>query len=84
MKLLRVLRTKELTRVGGNETIRVDFRAGHGHQPATSRRGGGRKRFRDDLYFRINVFRIELPPLRERPGDVPRSPRTSSHGSRSR
>jgi DNA-binding NtrC family response regulator len=68
--LLRVLQEHELKRVGGNETIKVDFRlvtATHRDLEAEVASG----RFRDDFYFRINVFQIPLPPLRERAGDVP-------------
>ncbi len=68
-KLLRVLQTGELERVGGNDTIRVDVRV-----LAATRRELDREvqlgRFRDDLYHRLAVARIELPPLRDRHGDV--------------
>ncbi|MHB8535802.1 MAG: sigma-54-dependent transcriptional regulator [Sulfuricaulis sp.] len=70
LKLLRVLQEKEIQRVGGNETIRVDVRI-----MATTNRdletAIAAKAFRSDLYYRLNVVRIQLPPLRERMEDVP-------------
>jgi len=68
--LLRVLETKELTRIGGGRPIKVDFRvicATNENLEAAVREG----RFREDFYYRINVFTIELPPLRARRSDIP-------------
>lgn len=68
-KLLRVIDRSELKRVGGQKTIRVDVRV-----LAATRRDLDKEvaagRFRDDLFHRLAVARIELPPLRERHGDV--------------
>jgi Nif-specific regulatory protein len=68
-KLLRVLEEKTLVRVGGSMTIRTDVRvlAASNQDLAEMVR---RKRFREDLYFRLNVVTLELPPLRERGADI--------------
>jgi DNA-binding NtrC family response regulator len=70
IKLLRVLQEKEIQRVGGNETIPVDVRI-----LATTNRNLEQAvmdgAYRNDLYYRLNVARIHLPPLRERIEDVP-------------
>jgi DNA-binding NtrC family response regulator len=69
-KLLRVLQERELERVGGNRTIKVDVRV----IATTNRRldeSVGKKEFRQDLFFRLNVVPIHLAPLRERIEDVP-------------
>ena len=68
--LLRVLEEKKITRVGGNAQISVDFRliaATNKNLEAMSAEG----KFREDLYYRVNVFSIAIPPLRERREDIP-------------
>ncbi len=69
-KLLRVLQERELERVGGNRTIKVDVRV----IATTNRRleeSVERKEFRQDLFFRLNVVPILVPPLRDRKEDIP-------------
>jgi two-component system nitrogen regulation response regulator NtrX len=69
-KLLRAIEAKEIERVGGGKPVRVDVRI----VSATNKdlaRGVVDGAFRDDLLFRLNVIPIPLPPLRDRPGDIP-------------
>jgi two-component system nitrogen regulation response regulator NtrX len=69
-KLLRAIEAKEIERVGGGKPIRVDVRI----VSATNRdltRAVAEGAFRDDLLFRLNVIPIDIPPLRERPDDIP-------------
>jgi len=70
VKLLRILGERALERVGGNRLIEVDVRlvvATHRSLERLVQEG----KFREDLYFRIRVVQIQLPPLRERPEDIP-------------
>lgn len=69
-RLLRVLQTNEIERVGGNKTIHVDVRiiaATHQNLERLVQEG----HFREDLWFRLNVFPISIPPLRQRIEDIP-------------
>ncbi len=70
ISLLRVLQEREFQRVGGNESFRIDVRvvaATNRNLEAAIVEGG----FRDDLFYRLNVFPIEVPPLRQRKEDIP-------------
>ncbi len=70
IKLLRFLQEHEFERVGGNQTIKVDVRV----VTATNRdllQRVKEGKFREDLYYRLNVISIEVPPLRARPSDIP-------------
>jgi len=70
MDLLRVIETKKFTRLGGDKTIDVDFRvisATNKDLEKAIKEGS----FREDLYYRLNVFSVVLPPLRERRTDIP-------------
>jgi transcriptional regulator with PAS, ATPase and Fis domain len=69
-KLLRVLQDGVVTRLGGTEPLRTDVRV----ICATNRdleADVAARRFREDLFYRINILRLDLPPLRERPDDIP-------------
>lgn len=70
VKLLRVLQERCFERVGGSETIQIDVRViGATNRPLIKLVEEGK--FRQDLYFRLNVIKIEMPPLRDRPEDIP-------------
>lgn len=70
LKLLRVLQTREFERVGGNETLSVDVRLIVAtNRPLEREMAAGR--FRSDLYYRLHIFPISMPTLRERKEDIP-------------
>ncbi len=70
VELLRVIETKQFTRVGGNEVIKSDFRViAATNEPLEDLVKQGK--FREDLYYRLDVFTILIPPLRERIEDIP-------------
>ena len=68
-RLLRIIQEREFYRIGGKEPVRVDTRiiaaTNHDLEKLIEK-----KKFREDLYFRLNVVRIEMPPLRERKSDI--------------
>ncbi len=69
-KILRVLQEKEIRRVGGNESFRVDVRV----VAATNKNLAeevAEERFREDLFYRVNVVTVTVPPVRDRRGDIP-------------
>ena len=69
VKLLRVLETSEFQRVGGTETLRTDVRViAATHRDLEEEMAAGR--FRSDLYYRLKVVKVDIPPLRERPDDI--------------
>jgi DNA-binding NtrC family response regulator len=69
VKLLRALEEGEIERVGGGETIKIDVRVIASTKKDLKQLAAEGK-FREDLFYRLNVFPINLPPLRERPGDI--------------
>jgi two-component system NtrC family response regulator/two-component system response regulator HydG len=70
VKLLRFLEEREFERVGGNKTFKVDVRiVAATHRDLKKKLEEGS--FREDLYYRLNVIEIHIPPMRERPGDIP-------------
>jgi len=70
VKLLRVIQERELTRVGGNGNVGIDVRI-IGATKVDLRRMVDERRFREDLYYRLNIIPLLLPPLRDRKEDIP-------------
>jgi two-component system NtrC family response regulator len=70
VKLLRLLQSGDFERLGGRDTVHVDVRVVAASQLDLAEEVGA-GRFRDDLYYRLNVVSVSLPPLRQRKGDVP-------------
>jgi two-component system response regulator AtoC len=70
IKLLRVLQEKEITRVGGNENIEIDTRIICATKIDLKQKVE-KKEFREDLYYRLNIVPVKIPPLRERKEDIP-------------
>ncbi|GGO87864.1 sigma-54-dependent Fis family transcriptional regulator [Marinobacterium nitratireducens] len=70
IKLLRVLEERAIERLGSNQTIPLDLRV-IAATKADLREQAARGLFREDLYYRLNVVRLDIPPLRERPEDIP-------------
>jgi len=70
MDLLRVIEAKQFTPLGSNKVVNVDFRVVAATNTDLEKKVA-EKEFREDLYYRLNVFSIQIPPLRERPADIP-------------
>ncbi len=70
MDLLRVIETKQFTPLGSNKIVNVDFRIIAATNSDLEEKVA-KKDFREDLYYRLNVFSIQIPPLRERTADIP-------------